>query len=800
MKKSLLVLFLFVLGINLSHAQNFNITLLSNLPYTTPPGNSDLSNIGGYVDPLGKEYALVGWEQGLSIVDVSNPANPVQVLNVPGPQSIWREVKTYLNYAYVTTEGGGGLQIIDLSQLPTVAPAILWTGDAAIAGQITNIHSLHIEDGYVYLHGTSLFGGAALICDIATNPLAPHYVGHTPGQYVHDGYAKGNTYYGCHVYNGDFTIYDVTNKANPIPLGIQTTPTAFTHNCWTDSSGDYLFTTDENSGSYLASYDVSNPSNITELDRIQITPGSGSIVHNTHVVQKVGGEFAVSSWYKDGVVITDVTRPQNMVNVGWYDTYTQGTGNGFNGDWGVYPFLPSGNLLISDINNGLFVLGPDYVRACYLEGLITDSVSTLPLNNATVQIISTNASKVTKIDGLYKTGFRTPGTYDVQVSRTGYVTKTITGVTLTSGVVTTLDVQLAPLGQAVTLTGNVLETGTSTPIANAIITFSGSGFDYNTTSDGSGNFTVPAFFLGTYDVVAGHWGHRTQCFSASVSGTTSPMIINLDKGYYDDFSLDFGWTAGNAPHDWERGAPVGTFTQTGAVANPGQDVQTDCLDQAYITGNGGGGPADNDVDPADGTVTLVSPVFDLTSYIVPQVQYYRWFFDGALNGNNPNDTMVVKLSNGSSTVILETITQGSTGNGSWLFKNWNVGSFITPTATMQLSVETSDANPGSVVEGGLDKFEVTETVGLNPIAIENNNLTSYPNPFTNTLRLTYNTIDNQVKYISITDLAGKVLETIKLSTSKGTVTVGKDLANGVYMLNLVEGSSVLKTIKVVKSN
>lgn len=798
MKKSLLVLFLSVMGINLSHAQNFNINLLSNLPYTTPPGNSDLANIGGYVDPLGKEYALVGWEQGLSIVDVSNPANPFEVLNVPGPQSIWREVKTYLNYAYVTTEGGDGLQIIDLSQLPTAAPAILWTGDAAIAGQIDNIHSLHIEDGYVYLHGTNLFGGAALICDIATNPLAPHYVGHTPGQYVHDGFAKGNTYYGCHVYNGDFTIYDVTNKANPIPLGIQTTPTAFTHNCWTDSSGTHLFTTDENTGSFLASYDVSNPTNITELDRIQITPGSGSIVHNTHIVQKVGGEFAVSSWYHDGVVITDVTRPQNMVNVGWYDTYPQGNGDGFDGDWGVYPFLPSGNLIVSDINNGLFVLGPDYVRACYLEGLITDSVSTLPLNNATVQIIATNASKITKIDGLYKTGFRTPGTYDVQVSRAGYITKTITGIALSSGVVTALDVQLVPVGQSVTLTGSVVESTTNIAIPNAIINFTSPNFTYNTISDASGSFNIPSFFTGTYDVVAGHWGHRTQCFNTGVNGTTSPLTISLDKGYYDDFSLDFGWTAGNAPHDWERGVPVGTTSQ-GQTANPDQDVQTDCLNLAYVTGNGGGGPADNDVDPTDGTVTLVSPVFDLTSYTVPQVQYYRWFFDGALNGNNPNDTMLVKLSNGLTTVTLETILPGTAGNGTWLPKNWNVASFITPTANMQLSVETSDANPGSVVEGGLDKFEVVETVGINSLNTENNSIQVYPNPFNNTFDLKYLFSKNSNDAISVTDLAGKELLHFSLTGVSGTVSIGKNLDNGVYFVNLLQGSSTLKTIKVIKT-
>ena len=797
MKKLLLVLFLFIAGVNQSHAQNFNLTLLGNRIY---PGDA-LSNIGGWVAPNGIEYALVGTEAGLSIVDVSTPSNPVEVQLVSGPRSIWREVKTYLNYAYVTTEGGNGLQIIDLSQLPSAAPAILWTGNNAIAGQLDNIHSLHIEDGYLYLHGASnISNGATLICDIATNPLSPDYLGVTPGQYVHDGFAKGNRYYGCHIYNGDFTIYDITNKSNPVTLGIQTTPTAFTHNCWTDSSGDYLFTTDENSGSFLASYDVSNPANITELDRIQITPGSGSIVHNTHVVQKSGGEFAVSSWYKDGVVITDVTRPQNMVNVGWYDTYTQGSGDGFNGDWGVYPFLPSGNLLISDIDNGFMILAPSYVRACYLEGVVTDSTTGIPLTNATVQLVGTGISKITPISGLYKTGFHTAGLYDVIVSRPGYMTKTINGVALTNSVVTTLDVQLIPLGQAVSLTGTVIELGTNAPLANTTVTFASTNFDYIVSTDASGNFTVPGFFLDSYDIVAGHWGHRTQCFNTMITGSSSPISIILAKGYYDDFSLDFGWSHTASANDWERAIPVGTISNQGQIANPDTDVQNDCLGLAYVTNNGGGGPADNDVDPTDGVVTLTSPFFDVTSYVNPQLQYYRWFFDGALNGNAPNDNMVVRLQNGSTGVILENIVPSTPNNGSWEAKSWNMASLLPLTSTMQLVIEITDLTPGSIVEGGLDKFEITESVGIDNLATSSQqSLKVSPTLFTDHVTITYAQEKAAVTEISLTDITGKVVETKVVGDKSGTIIAGKTLADGVYLVTMKQGASILKTVKIAKS-
>jgi hypothetical protein len=78
------------------------------------------------------------------------------------------------------------------------------------------------------------------------------------------------------------------------------------------------------------------------------------------------------------VVIVDVSRPQNPIEVAKYDTYPAG-GGGQNGCWGVYPFLPSGNLVVSDIQYGLYVLTPTYARGCYLEGIVTDTITNLPL-------------------------------------------------------------------------------------------------------------------------------------------------------------------------------------------------------------------------------------------------------------------------------------------------------------------------------------------------------------------------------------------------------------------------------------
>ena len=90
-----------------SMAQNLNVVSNAHLTY---PGQT-CANICGYVDSTGKEYALVGASFGMSIVDVSNPAAPVEVIQIPGIHNLWREIKVRGFYDYVTTEGGGGLQI-----------------------------------------------------------------------------------------------------------------------------------------------------------------------------------------------------------------------------------------------------------------------------------------------------------------------------------------------------------------------------------------------------------------------------------------------------------------------------------------------------------------------------------------------------------------------------------------------------------------------------------------------------------------------------------------------------------------
>lgn len=438
---TLVLMTAFALGSSAQH----NIVELGHLDYDSLHG-SDLANLWGYADEEGNEYALVGVNGsgvpnsgGLSVVDVTDPANPVEVFFAPGPNSIWREVKVWGDHAYVTTEANFGLQIVDLSPLPhsTELPVTVFQGQGW-----STAHSLFIdENGRLYVQGTNRGNGGVIMYDLTQDPEVPVEVGSYDPVYCHDSFARGDTLYAAHIYQGTFSIVDVSDPAAPVMLGSHASPAQFTHNLWLDDTGRYLFSTDEVSNAYVAAYDISDPLDIREVDRIQSDAGNNVIPHNTYWLNG----FLVTSYYTYGVVIYDATHPENLVEVGHFDT-SPFTGSGFHGDWGVYPYLPSGNLLISDMEGGLYILGATYVHASWLQGVITDAATGNAVYHATITLESTASSDSTGFDGLYALGTDMPGPYTVTVSAAGYPTATIPGVVLESGVVTVLDVALGESG------------------------------------------------------------------------------------------------------------------------------------------------------------------------------------------------------------------------------------------------------------------------------------------------------------------------------------------------------------------
>lgn len=369
----IIILIFFVTG---TFAQHKNVELLSQFQY-----EKSLSDVWGY-ETEGNEYALVGLTDALSIVDITNAEKPKEVDRIPVKTSTWFDIKTWSHYAYVTSDKGSGCLIVDLQHLPDYTVTYKFTGGEG-GENFNSANNVYIDElGIMYILGPNNGKGGCLMYSLNEDPTQPKFVGKYNGAYVHDAFVKDNLLYTSQGSEGKFAIVDISDKSNPVVLGKAST-TGYAHNSCTSDDTKTLFTIDENSGSSIVSWDVSDVKDIKELDRWQSSPGKDVVPHNTFI----HGNYLISSYHRDGLTITDVSNPSNMVQVGNYDTSPK-SGKGFDGCVGVYPYLPSGNIIASDKSEGLFVLKPNYEKAVYLSDGVLDAetinylqVSPNPTNN-----------------------------------------------------------------------------------------------------------------------------------------------------------------------------------------------------------------------------------------------------------------------------------------------------------------------------------------------------------------------------------------------------------------------------------
>jgi len=420
---------------------NQNISLLSNVEYEV-----SLSDIWGYTAPDGTEYALVGLVDGTSIMNLSNPTSPVEISRIQGGISAWKDIKTYNNRAYIVGEYEEGLQIIDLSTLPDTIPATnhqFFDENIPSIGKIGACHNIYIEEktGVAYLSGCSQVTGGVIMLDISQEQ--PSYLGRTNNPYSHDVYVRNDTMYSSDIFDGFFSIIDVTNKSNPITLTTQRTPSQFTHNTWLSDNGKTLFTTDEVQDAAVAAYDISDLDNIKLADRFfpEGSRGTQLIPHNVHVKN----DFLITSYYTEGVVITDATRPGLLIQTGNYDTYVGPNGD-FSGAWGAFPFFESDIILVSDVENGLFVLQPTYQRAVFFEGIVRDSVTEEVLSNAIVTVVyrgNTLVETRTNLSGFFEIGTLQTGPVEIIIEKQDYKPVSFE-LNFESGKNTAVDIELFP--------------------------------------------------------------------------------------------------------------------------------------------------------------------------------------------------------------------------------------------------------------------------------------------------------------------------------------------------------------------
>lgn len=335
------------------------------------------SAIWGYTAPDGREYAVLGVQGsggsrpgGTSLIDITDSANVYEAAYIVGPTSLWREMKTYSTYAYVVTESGGGVQIINLSQLPDTAWLVRSFNYTNAGRNISSSHAISIHDGFMYLNGCSGWsGGGIVIFDLRPDPENPVYVGEYQPHYIHDSYVLRDTIYAAGIYGNGLTIADARDKANVQTIATISYSGAGTHNSWVTKDRRFVITTDEigTTPKTLKIWDITDLPNVPTVPTATYTADPGEIEHNV----TIRGDYAYTAWYDAGVQVTNIMDPANPTNAG--GQLTGGT------VWGVYPFFPSGKIICGDMTNGLWVysfsdLAPR-IPVSLLEPAISDTVS-----------------------------------------------------------------------------------------------------------------------------------------------------------------------------------------------------------------------------------------------------------------------------------------------------------------------------------------------------------------------------------------------------------------------------------------
>ena len=335
---------------------NDNVNLLYHWSDSTLP----INGLGGsYTDVYGVainggEYAVIGSTMGTHIIDVTDPTQCYEAAFVAGAQQFSVTHRDYFsmdNYLYgVCDQGTSTLQIIDLTNLPN-SVSLVYNSDSLISTS----HNMFIDTLNRKLYSTN-----GDVLDIS-NPTHPTFL-FNMGFSCHDLYVENDTgYFNCG--GNGLQIYEMTTNSPQYVGSLTSYPDqGGNHSGW---KKDNIYTlADENHGYSLKVIDVSDLNNIQVIALFNSDVDPSSIPHNLIIRDN----FVYVSYYHDGLQIFDISNPNNPIKAGYYDTYLPDNHNGFAGNWGVDPLLPSGIILASDVQSGLFVLEFDYNEQSICDG------------------------------------------------------------------------------------------------------------------------------------------------------------------------------------------------------------------------------------------------------------------------------------------------------------------------------------------------------------------------------------------------------------------------------------------------
>lgn len=375
------LLILILLSSFIVKAQNYGLDSLSTWRRTGlfEIDKQSFNDIWGWHDGAGREYAIMGSLDSIYFIDITDPKKPV-LRDVEAGKSrycVHRDFKTLDHYAYaVADEGESSLQIFDLSYLPDSVHKVYDNDDLIIRTHNIFIDSEKLFCGtvrtgkgdYVPMRVLSLKNREKpeLLCDV----YGPEVGGQSLFNEVHDLYVTNDTAYCSTGYDGLFTLaykkdsvlktkedsswYKHVHSYEMVQWGMlfNYPSQGYNHSSWLDVNSRYMVMADETHGTKLKMIEFT----WDDIPQVLSTFGSenkqGSLPHNAFIQNKK----VYVSYYHQGVLVYDIKDPENPKEIAHWDTYPDNTDfDGMYGCWGVYPFLPSGNIIASDQIYGLFV-------------------------------------------------------------------------------------------------------------------------------------------------------------------------------------------------------------------------------------------------------------------------------------------------------------------------------------------------------------------------------------------------------------------------------------------------------------
>ena len=641
-----------------------NITLMSWL--TVGELNSSAAGANdcwGYVSGSGREYALIGVSDATVFVEITNPGNATVVAVESGPSSLWRDVKVYQNYAYSVSEGGSGIQVFDLSQIDN---GVVTHVNTITSGGTSATHNVAINtaSGYLYRCGGSSNG---LRIYRLTNPAAPQYVRSWSDKYVHDAHITSYTsgpYAGREIafvscgFNGGFQatsvdILDVTDKNNIFTISrLQWAERGYSHQCWLSPDKAILYVNDELDEQSFRKLTTTHFFDVSDLEYPRelgtFSSGSTSIDHNLYT----RGTLVFEANYRSGLRVFDATDPADPVQVAYFDTFPNNDSAQFNGLWSNYPIFPSGTVIGSDIERGLFVWRIDVPLSIRFVDPRPEQVNRSGGDECLVEVIENN-----------------PGTLEPDT------------------IVLHYDYGFgAQSAAAEWVNGNTYRITFPSVPCNSTIQW------YVTADATDGSTATSPINAPTATYTAFAPGDATVVQSDAMEAATG-------------WSVDFNTGNDTATTGiWEFGNPNGTIAQPEDDHSP---AGTNC----WFTGNAPPGSLDSENEVDNGRTTLTSPAYDLTTFDEPVIGYWLWYSND--KGLNPQtDSLLVRLSTDDGAtwdIIVEEVgPDGIETTGGWYYHTIRVREFVAPTEHVRFRIVARDVDSPALVEAAIDDIEIID--------------------------------------------------------------------------------------------